>query len=568
MSVARWLHPSRRLTSRIALFAFGATLISSLVVTGVSVRAIDRFLRAEIERRFPALLASTSERLDLWYTQRELDLGMVAEGEVLRRGLDPLLRGGVAAERARREIASYLEQLLEGIPALESFAVLREGATRPDVEVGAPFEEGALPRIWPPAFRGVVLGPVTWNGGRRLQLIAVPILGAERAFEGRLIGAISMAELDRVLYSPSVDAMWRLSLVDDEKQVVASTEPERLGTRLEAEWPAPPAGRATAEHVDAEGVAQVGMHRPFPRLGWTLVVQVPSTHLYAPVSSTIRRVILVDLAILLTLALAAMRLSLSITQPIEALSEAARRISEGEAPSALPRADRDDELGVLSDAFRAMATSLADKASELETSRSEVEEANAKLRLKNQELQRANEVFEQLSITDGLTKLHNHRYFHDQLVKEVRRAERAGAPLALILADIDHFKRWNDELGHAAGDQILRKVAEVLSQTVRDADLLARYGGEEFAVLAPDTDLPAAIALAERLRAAISRTPFFLGLPAGHSAVSASFGVAVLRTDGRTLFDEADAALYAAKEGGRDCVVGADALPRTEGFDG
>ena len=88
-----------------------------------------------------------------------------------------------------------------------------------------------------------------------------------------------------------------------------------------------------------------------------------------------------------------------------------------------------------------------------------VEEANERLRLQNEELQRVNEVLEQLSITDGLTKLHNHRYFQEVLLQESKRAGRSGKPLSLVLIDIDYFKRWNDRLGHAAGDEILRRLA-------------------------------------------------------------------------------------------------------------
>ena len=136
------------------------------------------------------------------------------------------------------------------------------------------------------------------------------------------------------------------------------------------------------------------------------------------------------------------------------------------------------------------------KAEALEISQAETERVVQQMREQNAELQRGSEVFEQLSITDGLTKLHNHRYFQEQLAKEAKRADRTEEPLALVLIDIDHFKKWNDHLGHAGGDEILRLIAQIMNELVRETDILARYGGEEFCLILPKTELPGAISLA------------------------------------------------------------------------
>ena len=190
----------------------------------------------------------------------------------------------------------------------------------------------------------------------------------------------------------------------------------------------------------------------------------------------------------------------------------------------------------------------------VERQREEIEAANARLRFQNDELQRVNEVLGQLSITDGLTKLHNHRYFQDQLPREVKRSQRTGAPLALVLFDIDDFKKLNDSLGHAAGDAVLAHVADVMHRSIRDSDLLARYGGEEFALLAPQTDLAGACRLAEKLRRDVVEHPPSVVGPQGPVRVTVSVGVAQLRTGARQLFDDADRALYRAKQSGKDCV--------------
>ncbi len=166
-----------------------------------------------------------------------------------------------------------------------------------------------------------------------------------------------------------------------------------------------------------------------------------------------------------------------------------------------------------------------------------------------------NLVLEQLSITDGLTKLHNHRYFQEPIAAECKRASRAGDPLCLVLVDIDYFKKWNDRLGHAGGDEILRRMAEVLNQSCRETDLLARYGGEEFAILAIDTDLPGAAALGEKVRQAVEESEFVRDVPSEREPLTVSVGVAAYAGDRKQLFVDADEALYAAKDAGRNQVV-------------
>ena len=159
-----------------------------------------------------------------------------------------------------------------------------------------------------------------------------------------------------------------------------------------------------------------------------------------------------------------------------------------------------------------------------------------------------------LSETDGLTDLVNARGFHDRLRKELGRARRYRTPLALILLDLDGLKMVNDRLGHRAGDEALRGVADVVRAELRESDVGARWGGDEFAILAPNTPREAALALAERIRTRIAAR--------GTSpALSVSLGVAM--TDPATeaaveadaLVHAADAAMYEAKARGRNAVV-------------
>jgi diguanylate cyclase (GGDEF)-like protein len=173
----------------------------------------------------------------------------------------------------------------------------------------------------------------------------------------------------------------------------------------------------------------------------------------------------------------------------------------------------------------------------------------------NRELVRLSRRLEALSGTDPLTALPNRRALDERLAVEVARANRYAAPLALVMIDLDHFKRVNDRHGHGVGDAVLRRVAALLDAGKRAGDLVARLGGEELAALLPHTDARAAIAWAERMRITLATAE--MRTSAGSFRLTASFGVAAARPGIETpmdLLDAADRALYAAKRGGRNRV--------------
>jgi diguanylate cyclase (GGDEF)-like protein len=160
---------------------------------------------------------------------------------------------------------------------------------------------------------------------------------------------------------------------------------------------------------------------------------------------------------------------------------------------------------------------------------------------------------------DGLTGLANRRRFDEVLDQECRRARREGAPLALIMTDVDFFKKYNDNYGHQGGDECLRRVASVLAESARrPADLAARYGGEEFAVVLPHTTEQGAATVAEALRAGVAGLNILHAGSVAAPHVTLSLGVAVAEPESAsmnpaTLIEQADAALYEAKGAGRNC---------------
>lgn len=158
--------------------------------------------------------------------------------------------------------------------------------------------------------------------------------------------------------------------------------------------------------------------------------------------------------------------------------------------------------------------------------------------------------------TDGLTKCYNKMFFNNQLELEVKKCKVTGKPLSLIIFDLDHFKKLNDNYGHDAGDYVLKEKARLIRENgIRQGDVFARYGGEEFCILLPNTNLKQGFEIAERLRKLVEKHEFIYDgkrLP-----VTASIGVADYRQgveNGTDLFKRADSSVYKSKEGGRNQV--------------
>lgn len=183
--------------------------------------------------------------------------------------------------------------------------------------------------------------------------------------------------------------------------------------------------------------------------------------------------------------------------------------------------------------------------------------------LQRKRMERANEALEQMATRDALTGLFNRRVFDERMSEEVARSARYGSGLALLMIDVDRFKGINDKFGHTAGDEVLYAVGQILTSEVRETDIAVRYGGDEFAVILPGIDKTAAYAVAEKLRSAISSLTFDMALDESSTdrellRVTVSCGVAAVNgtpADPLAILEAADAALYHAKQSGRDRVM-------------
>ncbi len=216
------------------------------------------------------------------------------------------------------------------------------------------------------------------------------------------------------------------------------------------------------------------------------------------------------------------------------------------------------------EALQGLVMRLADETKVAHTRSQEVEGSLHSMASELTELRSQVNQLSRDSLTDALTQVSNRRAFNESLARMSAEATADNSPLCLILADIDHFKAFNDTHGHLVGDIVLREVAQEMKQCVKGRDMLARYGGEEFAILLPATPLTGAKMLAESIRTIVESER--LSDDAGNrlEPVTVSMGVAQLKPGESTdsLIERADSCLYQSKETGRNRVTGEDALTR------
>lgn len=551
-------NPLRSLAGRIILLVFAATVVSAFTVSWISVQSLDGFLRQKVDQRFPQIAIRVSRELDQWYTLRARELAVFASSTILTESTSQLISRGPNGHRARQEVEQYLRYLLDNFPQFARL-VLAKNTGEVLVEVG---DGELLPK-------GLFVGSATETtsisdpyriDGHLVQIASSSMADGSGRSIGRLYALIDFAGLTPVLSSWELGQSANVFIVDRDMRYMnppPDSDPDALYTpRLATSSGRDSAVSEVGHYYNVQNIRVIGTHLDFPRFGWTIVLEQPYDDAFAPVMDSIGDVAGMNLAIVLIVSLVASRLAGSFVKPLGALSDAAKRLAEGQRGVEIDEnAFSSDEVQVLTRTFNEMSRGLGRNSRELELSNLAVEAANGELIAKNQELSNMNLVLEQLAITDGLTKLHNHRYFQESIIRECKRSLRSNEPVSLVLIDIDHFKKWNDRLGHAGGDEILGRLAEILNRCVRETDILTRYGGEEFALIAVNTDLAGAVALAEKIRAFVEATDFVTHVPSEKDQLTVSIGVATLVEDRIELFADADAALYKAKDSGRNRVI-------------
>ena len=526
--------PLNSLATKLILFVFVSTLSTALVVSWISIQSAHDYLSQQIRRQYPAALTHAGEALLVWMVAGQEELGALAREIPHSRGTTVGAKTGAQLASAQRRSKHF-----------DVLAFLKaDGTVRHVAGQTHRFVAGSR----------LALTNVDRTIVRTLTLDSVPLVFAATPFpvdsdgSGALVGIFKASRIPSLLAQQRPVAGAEIAIVDDSGLVIARSDASPT--------PAPmPLDRLLAngqgrilQYATAAGIDVVGSVRPLGLFDWYVTIEVPFKIAFEPMLSVVMRIFLVDLCIILLLSFLAYRATTAAVRPIEALSDAARRIAQGQFDLEISEPSTHDEIGLLTRTFNDMMRKLRGY-------QTEIEAANRSLMERNEELQRANETLNQLSITDGLTKLHNHRYFQDVLTREIKRVNRANEPLSMLLIDLDDFKSLNDRLGHAAGDELLMRLARTMEDTVRENDLLARYGGEEFVVLTPNTNRLGAYRLAEKLRTTVAEQSQILGDSMRPTRVTVSIGVAEFRGNRHKFFSAADQALYRAKASGKNCVM-------------
>ena len=261
------------------------------------------------------------------------------------------------------------------------------------------------------------------------------------------------------------------------------------------------------------------------RLG-TIFLTCSHKHISTQIDDLKFHILIILICGILISILCAILLASYLTKPLQRLITVAGEIANGSFPDETLRITGNDEISTLTESFNEMAKKL-----------------------------------KKMVYHDPLTGAYNRQMFQQRITQEIARGRRHQQPLALLMIDVDYFKKINDTFGHLAGDRVLKQISDLLRATVRTDDYVARFGGEEFVVIAPETEPETAMILAERVRATMAAHAFAID-PATTKRLTISIGVANLTASIQTVDDLirfADNALYTAKGSGRNQVCQADA---------
>jgi diguanylate cyclase (GGDEF)-like protein len=525
-------------STRIILCVFLSTMLTALVVSWLSIGAIYSDVRSRIEHRARTMAEERQSEIALWHSAASTQLA--ASAAIGTPWHTQLVASLTRFEDENDRDLYWFSREVESTS--NNSALIRSDLAQPPNELARYFDSLRLRR-----------SGASQHGSSECFSAQIDLIEITTQVVASLEGCLSQATLMRILDPSARDLVGMRLLVADENGRITNAAgvgaDARLGTRLPMTQILYTNSSTLIDYDDPDGNRLVGAVSPIARTGWILAVETEYARAFAPAMAITNQIFIVDVCIILFFSVLAYKITLAIMQPIEALSQGAQRIAEGQVNYQIPLpANNDDELGLLTRAFNGMMEKLRNSQLEIEQDRIRLEE-------KNEELQKANEILAQLSITDGLTKLHNHRYFQDHLTREIKRVSRTRQPLSLILLDIDDFKLLNDTHGHAAGDEVLMSLASIMNDSARESDLIARYGGEEFVILMPNTDLAGAVHLAEKIRIAVESTRLIIGDSMKPIEITISLGVALFDGNRREFFSEADRALYQAKATGKNCVI-------------
>jgi diguanylate cyclase (GGDEF)-like protein len=520
----------------------------------VSYRNNLKVVEEKIRQELTSLSSHSSRELDIWISEKQHDVRVFASSyevsENLQKAMEP---AGPGSGASLARLKDYLLSVQRRFPDyLELLALDRDGALVASSAEGATRHE--LPEGWESLAEAgkVIVGAPVFDDllAAGVLLVAEPVRAEGARPLGLLAVKLDLRAIRKILVPQAQSGDDHLYVITNDGTVVGSY-PELDGPPLSARYPASIVEELFArrviplEFVSLHGTEVVGTIEEIPLLRWGVVAEKSRAVEYAEIAS-LRNVTLVLVGVsLLGVGLAAWLLGLTLVRPLERLTSGAGKVAAGEMDVELPVYGR-GEVGYLTVVFNRMVARLR-------KAREDLDATNRALVTKNEELHT-------ISVTDGLTGLHNRKHMNETVELEFKRAERNGHAVSILMIDIDRFKNFNDARGHQAGDAVIRGVADVLKETIRTTDYAARYGGEEFLILLPYIGPDKAMQTGERLRAAVEGAK--LGAADGFEGLTISVGAASYPecgSESEAIIREADLALYKAKRGGRNQVVPARA---------
>ena len=528
--------------NKIVALALLATLLPTFTTAVVSYTQNKRSLTKGVNEELRNVGSQTARELDIWVREQFFAAGVFTNSFEAWENLERIPQGGPQSIDALSRLTDYVTAVQALSPFLEILILDPQGeriTSSHDSSASVP-----VPADWHARLRGgnPILGEPYWDAGqsRVTALLAQPITSqSSQRYLGVLVARIDFNAVNDLLEVYAPGSSGRVYVLSADHVMVASSAPMDEMLQPVAVRPALDTSDSTVATIEysIDGRRVLGTVDEVPRVDWAVVTEIPLNEAYAPVRRLRNVTLLVVSLLLVIVGSIAYALGVLIVRPLDRLSTGAAKVASGDLSVGLP-VTGGGEVGYVTQVFN-------DMVNKLRSGREALDEASEELRTQNLELER-------LSVTDGLTDLTNRRRAMEIFTEEIERAERQDHTLGVLMMDVDHFKNYNDTYGHVEGDAVLRGVAKSVKQATRGIDTPARYGGEEFMVLLPECDVQGALEAAERIRHRLSEEEFHGG------NVTMSIGVAAYPEHGGTpdaLIRAADAALYHAKEKGRDRVA-------------
>jgi diguanylate cyclase (GGDEF)-like protein len=516
--------------TKLLVLAVLATLIPSLV-TLATYRPTQASPTETIAQQLRGASAATARDVAQWLSERLGELRAAASSRVLTENLARVRSGSEGGEALGR-LRDYLGSVRERLTGYEALGVIdARGRVVTSTTGRTSGVQLAADRLSALRTGDAFVGDPYWDAtlGKAGIMVAVPIRQADGRLLGAFIAKLNLRSVAEILQRFSPGDPGDIYLMTDQGRLVIRS---RLSSAelMRTKFPKPTTQALFDQegtpvlYKRADGQEVVGILQRVPQLRLAAVAEVPRTTVDPQVGRT-GNAAGVILAVVAGIGLMAVGLGLLIVRPLKRLTRAAAKVAAGDLAVELP-AGGSGEIGYLTQVFSTMVARLREREGQGE--------------------------LERLSVTDALTGLYNRRHLMGTLANEVQRSRRLRRTFSVLLADVDHFKSYNDTHGHLAGDAALVKTAEILRKMTRAVDSVARYGGEEFVVMLLETTIATAAIVAERIRARVVAEEF------GGGRMTVSIGAAEYPAHGDTpeeLIAGADRAMYLAKGAGRDRVM-------------